>query len=273
MRAVRAVRKIVIVMAVAAALLGITPRNGSGSEGSAWGNDPAVVIVDDNGICANLKPAPTAVSVDLVVAPTLVDNKKTWAELISNSQYVRKLSLENSRLKEIWSVNDLETAGMAYGGIDSIFSFELAKESVDQYGAYYCLYFKTASVQLLYRTMVHIPSNFAPDSCAYAVIDAHEQMLVDANKQAIETYVERLRQDIPGIIAQIETGFSSRNTIPSREAKMRADIQEAINIYINDTLLPKMKQLVAIINTPEELALRKAALENCKNAASGKTGQ
>jgi hypothetical protein len=222
-------------------------------------------VVEDNGVCATLRRGQPNIKVDLVEAKPEFDNKVNLTELMNNGERLRRLWLENLRLKELWLVSDLDSAGVAYGAIESIYNFDFSTEPVDQYGAYYCVFFKTASIQLLYRQKVSIPSNITPDSCAYAVVKAHEEMLLDANRKALETYVDRLRQDIPGIIAQVEKGFASKATISLRQFNLQETIREAIDIYLMDTLTAKMKQVIAIVNTPEELELRKAALAVCSN--------
>jgi hypothetical protein len=91
-------------------------------------------------------------------------------------------------------------------------------------------------------------------------------MLLDANRKAMETYVTRLRGDLPGIVDDIENGYSGRDNTTQREEAQKADIIRAVDLYIQDIVAEKIKELVAIINTPSELKLRTDAISQCGGA-------
>jgi hypothetical protein len=238
----------------------------AGGSRTAGGN--LVPVTDDKGTCASLKPYTTNIAIDLIQADPVFDNSNNGDNLKGGAEQVRTQWLETGMLKDLWAVNDLATAGLAFAGMDTIYNFEVGNVPVDKYGVYYCDFFRTVSVQLLYRSMVKIPKNITSPSCAYEVISAHEEMVLDANKSALEVYVGRLRNDMPGIVAQMEAGYIGKVDLELHAAQMKQKMQEAVEVYLKDTLSAKMKQASAAVNTPEEYAALAAALDDCKRKAA-----
>jgi len=219
--------------------------------------------IDDQGTCATLKPGGTDASVELVATDPVFDNSVALSTLKSQGGNVHQNWAAVNKLTEVWVVDDSDTAGLAFGGVKTDPDFVTAPVPVDQYGVYYCTFFSRIHIKILYSTRVVIPSKFEPGSCAYQVIKAHEQMLVDANRKAMDSYVTKLRNDLPGIVDELEKGFSNKDSVGPHQERQKADLLQAVNVYISDTAGGKMKELASIVNTPEELKLRMTAMDQC----------
>jgi hypothetical protein len=218
---------------------------------------------DDQGTCATLKPGGTDAAVELVVADPVFDNSVSLNTLRSEGGNVHTNWAALAKLTEVWAVDDTDTAGIAFGGVKTDPELETTSVAVDQYGVYYCSFFTRINIKIFYSTEVIIPSKFEPGSCAYQVVKAHEQMLLDANREAMESYVARLRNDLPGIAEDLEKGFAGRDTVTAHQDRQKADLFQAVNLYITDTVAEKMKELASIVNTPQELKLRMHAMDQC----------
>lgn len=246
--------------AVSKAVAGMTPINGG----------DVVQVTDDHGTCQTIKPAKTDAAVELMVADPVYDNASSWATLKRQGIYLQNNWINTNKLRSLWSVDDTDSAGLAFGGMDSNVDVDIQSIPVDRYGVYYCSFFNQVTVRIIYRTMVMIPSTNEPNTCTYNVIKVHEDLLLDAYRATISAYTDRLRHDLPGILAQIEKGFIGKNNIPQREDGMKADLKEAVGLYMNDTMIDKMKEMASVVNTPEELKLRMTALDQCKQQAKNK---
>lgn len=236
---------------------------GSGGFGSQIPSSSPTGTTDDQGTCASLKPGGTDASVDLIVTEPSFDSSSTLANLKSQGGNARQNWIAANKLTELWSVDDTDTAGLAYGGVKTDFDVGMTSASVDQYGVYYCSFFSRIHVKVEYATRVMIPSKFEPGSCAYQVVKIHEQMLIDANRKAMESYVDRLRADLPGIVDELEKGFSSKDNLQRHEELKKADLYQAIDLYIKETVVGKMRQMALVVNTPQELKLRMTAMQQC----------
>ena len=263
------VARAVLLTILAVTMLLATLMPGAAHAGGARtaGGD-VVPVTDDKGTCASLKPYTTTIAIDLIQADPVFDNNDNGDNLKGGAEQVRTQWLETGMLKDLWVVNDLATAGLAFAGMDTIYDFEVGNVPVDKYGVYYCDFFRTISVQLLYRSMVKIPNNIASHSCAYEVISAHEDLVLDTNKRVLEDYVGRLRNDMPRIVAQMEAGYIGKVDLELHAAQMKQNMQEAVELYLKDTLSAKMKQVSTAVNTPEEYAALAAALDDCKKKAA-----
>jgi hypothetical protein len=261
----RAVRLTILAMLLM--LPALMPR--AARAGSAGVKGPAAKLTDDNGTCASLKSFTTDIAVDLIEAKPVFDYDYNVDNLRGGAEHIRAQWLDdNGKLKSLWTANDLSLAGLAFAEMDTVYNFEVENVPVDRYGVYYCNFFRTVSIQLLYRPAVKIPNNVKQHSCAFDVIGAHEDLVLDSHKSVLEDFAGRLRRDMPGIAAGMEAGYVGKADLENRAAQMKEDMQEAVGVYLNDALGAKMKQVAAAVDTPEEYTALNAALADCVKKAA-----
>ena len=85
------------------------------------------------------------------------------------------------------------------------------------------------------------------------------------NAAVAQEVVARLKRDLPTIIAEIETSGSyvSRNLVDARFQYLRASLEDAINVYVQQSMTAEMRRRNDLIDSPEEYKRSSRAMDEC----------
>jgi len=215
--------------------------------------------------CKSLKDFQTGLKVDLQIPAPVIDQSMTRRELNKGEDARHKEWLKKNGMESVWSAGNLETAGLASGGSGLVFAFKLTGKAHDEYGFEVCPYFKTADVEMMYRTIISIPKEYPKDSCAYNVIITHEMRHHNTNVTIVKNAVTRFQKDLPTIISAIENGvpYIDHRTAQSTGENMKSQFEDATHVYLNQTIMKAMEQENSKIDSPEEYERSSKLLAEC----------
>ena len=213
--------------------------------------------------CASIKPFKSRVNIELT---TPADPYYKQGQKLADIQSPERVQewLEENGLKGIWSADGMTTLGVTAGGSSSVWKMNLHAKPVDRYGVYYCVYFQDIDLEFFYRSMIIIPEEFSNKTCDYDVINEHELRHHVANKQAVELYIDRLRQDIMVMLRDMESGYVPRARVQARMDEMQQGMRDAVEIYLGEYLSAEAQRLNALIDTPEEYASHDQRVRECQ---------
>lgn len=217
--------------------------------------------------CAKLKNFKTATIVNLTLPDPTYNLKQTRDGLNRNKKKSHEDWLKFHKMESIWRADEMETLGEAAGGWGLSSRLRMTAIPFDSFGSSYCPYFQSIGLDMMYRTIISIPSEFQPGSCAYNVIKEHELRHHATNAAVVQKMVDRLKRDLPVIIADIEgsSSYVPRNQANVRWLSMQTDLTAAIKIYLEDAMKQEMVRLNREIDSPDEYKKSSAAISACLN--------
>jgi hypothetical protein len=213
--------------------------------------------------CADKKPASTDIVFNTTIADPYYDLTMDRETIQRDGRAIVSDWIRKNKMQDMWWADDLKTEGYASGAWGMYFRISYGAAPYDPYGAVFCPFFKTVEVDLMFRTLIAIPGEYKEKRCTYGVINDHEMKHYEANRKAAETYISRLKNDMPAIIARIEDGAASRGQIRDRFAEMQRSLTESVSAYFTKDMAAKTKELNDAIDTPAEYALRTRMMQDC----------
>lgn len=215
--------------------------------------------------CAKIKNFTTPVAINLETPPPFIDQRLTRAQLNQGQDAVHEDWLKRNAMQTVWSVQEMQTLGQAAGGWGMMSVIRSLAKPFDQFGSSYCPYFGTVELNMMYRTIISIPKEFKPGSCAYNVILEHEMRHHATNVKTVNEIIARLRQDLHTVITEVETSGSyvSRPQVDPRFKYMQSSLESAVTIYLNDTMQKTMNSRNQLIDSPAEYERADAAIKKC----------
>ena len=88
--------------------------------------------------CADYKPAPTVINIELELPDPVYDLSRTIKEI--NKGQNSDDWLEKNGMQKIWKSSDMMMLGYAEGGMAMMTSSRYKATNYDKYGVYYCPY-------------------------------------------------------------------------------------------------------------------------------------
>ncbi len=229
-----------------------------------WPSSPAVAA----GSCDDINHDPARVIINLTVPEPVYNNTQDKPDLAQKGADYKKAWAERNGLIPLWSSDNMSTEGTAAGGMSFFFDIKTDSKPFDSYKIYSCAYFTEVNVELFYRSVIFIPSEYEPGSCAYEIVREHQLKHQREGRKTVHAFTDRLRRDMPAIIKQMESGSYVRQTrIKSRTNDMEQGIMDAVKVYFQEAMASVMQEQISAIDTPEEYADRSARLIRC--AAEG----
>ncbi len=215
--------------------------------------------------CAKLKGFQTASVVNLTIPDPTFNLKQTRDGLNRNKQKSHEEWLKFNKMESIWRADEMETLGEAAGGWGLSSRLRMTAQPYDSFGSTYCPYFQSIGLDMMYRTIISIPSEFEPGSCAYNVIREHEMRHHTTNAAIVRKMVDRLKKDLPLIVADIE---GSSSYIPRQQANIRwlsmqTDLTAAIKIYLEESMKAEMLRQNREVDSAAEYQRASAAINAC----------
>jgi hypothetical protein len=215
--------------------------------------------------CAGAKNFRTVLKVDLAIPDPHFDFSQTRRQLNNGREKMHEEWLKKNGMQTVWSADKMETVGQAAGGWGFISQFRSVAKPYDMYGMSYCPYFSAIELNMIYRTIISIPKNFKKGSCAFNIIMEHEMRHHATNVAVAQEVVARLKKDLPTIIEEIETSGSyvSRNLVNARFQYLQASLEDAINVYVQQSMTAEMRRRNNLIDSPEEYERSSRAMDGC----------
>lgn len=215
--------------------------------------------------CADYKPAPTVINIELELPDPVYDLSRTIKEINkgqSSDDWLRK-----NGMQKIWKSSDMMMLGYAEGGMAMMTSGKFKATNYDRYGVYYCPYVTHLDLAMMFRTRIVIPKEFKKGGCRFNAVHAHEYRHYKANRDVAEEFVRRLHKDLPIIIREIETrqpyveGKDMNQTVEA----MKTALRDAIESYIMMSMMEEGERRNGMIDTPEEYAAAGPIMKACRD--------
>ncbi|MEZ5813598.1 MAG: hypothetical protein R3E13_02560 [Alphaproteobacteria bacterium] len=205
---------------------------------------------------------PIEVSLNFEIAEPYILQDRSFKQINSETEESRKKWIEDNGLQEVWSTQDFHTLGYAAGGMAANY-ITSAYAMSRAYRTYYCAYYRQVEVNIIYRTLIRIPKEIRKGSCKYNVILEHELRHDKANRESFREYMVQLKKDLPRMAAFYERRPVNPGEIEGRFKVMRSSIQEAVNLYIKDFVLPSAEKINQEIDSPESYEADGKKIEAC----------
>jgi hypothetical protein len=216
--------------------------------------------------CAGAKDFRTALKIDLAIPEPHFDFSKSRKQMNGDGEKeAHKEWLKKNGMQTVWSADRMETLGLAAGGWGLISQFRSVAKPYDSYGTAYCPYFRVIELNMIYRTIISIPRNFKKGGCVFNIVMEHEMRHHATNVAVAREVVARLQKDLPTIIAEIETSGSyvPRHQVDSRFRYLQASLEDAIDIYVQESMKAEMRRRNDLIDTPAEYERSSRKIEKC----------
>jgi len=224
---------------------------------------PSVVFA--NQYCQEKKRSlHTRVALKAEIAAPYILQDSTLAQINAETKESRETWLKEHHMEEVWASNETHTLGYAMGGMASAYKTELFAVPYDDYGIYYCPFFKDVEINIIYRTLIRVPKEFPKGTCLYDVILRHEMRHHTANKESFDRYMTQLKGDLPQMVRYYEQVPVKRATVQQKFGNMKISVEEAIKLYIQDYVLVAAKKINDEIDSPESYAAEAKKMEACE---------
>ena len=215
--------------------------------------------------CKDLKSSKTKIVVELETPPPVFDLTRSRREINRNQELAHKEWLKKNNMESVWKSANMETAGVASGGVAHAADFKMSARYKDSYGLHACIYFDSVHVAMMYRTIISIPEEFEKGGCAYNDIYAHEMRHHDTNEAIVREAVTRFEKDLPKLIYMME---NQNMPVDSGHIKiainsMQNQLKDAFKIYLGEEIEREMRRRNALIDSPEEYARGSEVLAAC----------
>ena len=216
--------------------------------------------------CAPLKDFKTKISMELETPPPAYDFTKTIRQMNKGMETAHREWLKKNGMNPIWA-SALETNGIAAGGWGLALRSQIDGKPLQNFGFNGCLFFRQLSLSMMYRTIINIPKEYPKGSCAHNVIWVHELKHHKTNVAIVQKAVERLRNDLPIIVAEMERSAAGvdHRYVADEAADLKRKIDDAINIYLTQQIAKEMERQNSKIDSPEEYKLNSKLIDECKN--------
>ncbi len=219
--------------------------------------------------CAQKKPYASKITINMETPDPYYDLTKNLAFLNNDGGRSHEEWLKKNKMEGVWSSKHMQTAGRASGGWAAYYSYSLDAEPLDDYWAYGCLYVKELTIDMMFRTLILIPSEYPKGSCEFNLIHPHEMRHYEVNKQVALKMTERLRKDMPQIITMLEAEHVGSDKLKARAEEVKQGIKEMVDVYFKQVMSEEMERLNNLVDTPEEYAgfgknMRKCNPNNAK---------
>lgn len=200
--------------------------------------------------CRHYKPFETKVKINVDI-PDIRYNLKTSRRDLTN---FRKGDLEQWKKDNddhVWASKHLSVEGLAVGAMGINTRAQFIGKPYDRYGQYYCPFIKAIEVNVHYNTQIFIASDIPRKSCEFKVTHDHELEHHEINVSTVNEITEKLKQDMPEIIAYMERRYIPRSAVKNNFKKQQQSISDALKIY-SEEMYNRMSVRNDKIDSPEE---------------------
>lgn len=223
------------------------------------------VFSDRKGCHAN-KPGQTAIKINLTLEEEpIYDLSRSIAWLNRDGGKSTAEWLARNGLTAIYKPSQFVTKGQAHGGLAMTSRASLFSKSYGPYGGYQCPYFRQIEVNIFYRTLIYIPSDYQIGTCAFNEIQMHELKHHTTNVDVVKAAVEKMRKDLPAIIREMEgNAYLPHDKIRPHFETMKTGIDDFIQVYFTELASEEMDRRNHLVDTPAEYERSGKALRDCR---------
>lgn len=204
--------------------------------------------------CAREKNFRTEIVVNLDIPEPLFNFNVSRQGLNEGKQKSHEEWLKSNDMQTVWKASEMSTLGEAAANWGTMYSMRLTAKPYDSYGTSYCPYFQKVEMNMAYLTTITIPKEFKKGGCMFNEVLAHEWRHHTTNVAVMKEITEKLKKDLPVIIAEIETNTSyvTRSGADTRFQQMQQFLEDAVDVYMKESLSREMDKRNALIDTPAE---------------------
>ncbi len=214
--------------------------------------------------CLQKKPYKRDVVINLEVPEPHYDLTKTKAYLNNDGGRAKEEWLKKNNMQSVWSSKHMTTMGLAEGAWAANYRWMIDPEPLDQYWAYACLYVRHLEINMIFRTMIIIPKDYPRNSCDFEVIHEHELKHYKVNRMVALKTAKRLEDDMPKILATLESPHTGSDSINARAADIKKSLQELVDVYFKQVMREEMAALNGKIDSPEEYSSHDKQVRACE---------
>ena len=223
-----------------------------------------VWAADPPSPCLQKKPYKSDVVINLEVPEPHYDLTKTKAYLNNDGGRAKEEWLKKNNMQSVWSSKHMTTMGLAEGAWAANYRWTIDPEPLDQYWAYACLYVKRLEINMMFRTMIIIPKDYPQSGCDFEVIHEHELKHYKVNRMVALKTAKRLEDDMPKILATLESPHAGSDSINARAADIKKSLQELVDVYFKQVMREEMAALNGKIDSPEEYSSHDKQVRACE---------
>lgn len=216
-----------------------------------------------DSVCAQKKPFVSDILIEMETPDPHYDFSRDLAYLNNDGGKSAEEWLKKNNMQGVWSSKHMQTAGLASGGWGVYYEYTIDPEPLDQYWAYACLYVKELKIRMMFRTIIMIPKEYPKGSCAFNLIHTHELKHFNVNKMVAQKTAERLRQDMPQILADLEKEHVGSDNIHPHSDRMKESIRGIVDVYFQQVMGEEMEKLNHFVDTPEEYGSFGVEMRKC----------
>lgn len=200
--------------------------------------------------CAARKPFKTEIEIDADIPPTRYRFDVSRRKLTSDQEDLTT-KWKSEHEDHVWASRDLSVEGLARGGMGIMSMAKFVGVPYDRYGMYYCPYVKKVIVSLHYNTLIFIAAEHRKGTCDFNATVEHENKHDAINREVVNATLERLKKDLPKIIAMTEGRYVPRGEIENGAKKLETGLQDALRIY-SEHMLKEITRRNAALDSPAE---------------------
>ena len=202
--------------------------------------------------CGQKKPYASNVTINMETPDPVYDLTKNIKFLNSDGGASSREWIQKNKMQGIWSSRHIEKAGQAAGGWAVYYNYKLDAQPFDPYWAYACLYVKDMTINMMYRTIIMIPKEYPKGGCAFNLIQTHELKHFAVGKSVAQKTAERLRKDMPEILARLEADHVGSDKTQQRASELKVSITEVVEVYFKQVMREEIERLNNQVDSPEE---------------------
>ncbi len=214
--------------------------------------------------CQDIKDFTSDVVINLTIPDNYYDFSKTTEMLTAERREGSEKWLEEHGLQTGWRIDDMTTGGVTETGLGYSISAKFVSRKFDLFGTHACMFIDKLNIEIFYRSKISIAQEIHEDACTYPHVKEHEETHHKLNKWAIETSAEKLRENMPVIIAAIEgNGGVPMQNRQDRVNEMQESINKALKRYMHK-FAQTAKSVNARLDTPEEYKRVSKIMRECR---------
>jgi hypothetical protein len=207
-------------------------------------------VADDKVGCKHYKPFNTLTNVKVHVLENLYEYEVPRKQLTHSREKATK-AWQDKQSDQVWATGDLTVEGLAGGATWTTSEAAIIGKPYDWYGQYYCPFIQSLDINIYYNTMIFVAKEKKKGTCEFNATLEHENLHHEANVVALNEAVEKLKADLPQIIAYMEERYVPRSEVENSFDTLHEGIGDAIRVY-GKYAADRMSALNSQIDVPEE---------------------
>ena len=215
--------------------------------------------------CTAIKPYETKVNINMLQMDPVYDWTKSEGEILRNMEKYLPRWLRENAIRLLWQANDLEVGGTAFGGWGIAPEYKFDNLAVDRYGVYYCPIVKEINVDILYRSLVFVPTDVKQDECLFQVIVDHIGGHETIARSVLDAYTAKMKTDLVTLSREMEAsaGYMKRKEIADALATMKDGLNQTIMVFFSEAIQKEILRRGLAFDSKENIDAVRLVRDKC----------